>query len=61
MNGIIKGAQLVYNSIDKEDLAIKLKQFLENEQPNNEATDQPDNEVDFLMLKNQIEIEKSRF
>jgi ATP-dependent Clp protease protease subunit len=61
MNGIIKGAQLVYNSIDKEDLAIKLKQFLKNEQPYNEATDQPDNEVDFLMLKNKIEIEKSRF
>ena len=61
VNGIIKGAKLVYNSIDKEELAIKLKQFLENEQPQNEANDQPDNEVDFLLLKNQIEIEKSRF
>lgn len=61
MNGIIKGAQLVYNSIDKEELAIKLKQFLENEQPNNEADDHPNNEDDFLMLKNQIEIEKLRF
>lgn len=61
VNGIIKGAQLVYNSIDKEELSIKLKQFLEKEQPNNEADDHPNNEDDFLMLKNQIEIEKSRF
>jgi len=61
MNGIIQGARLVYNSIDKEELAVKLKQFLEQEQPNNGANNQPDNEVDFLMLKNQIEIEKSRF
>lgn len=61
MNGIIKGAQIVYNSIDKEELAVKLKQFLEKEQPNNEVNDQPNGEVDFLMLKNQIELEKSRF
>lgn len=61
MNGIIKGAQIVYNSIDKEELAVKLKQFLEKEQPNNEANDQPEDEVDFLMLKNQIELEKFRF
>jgi len=60
-NGIIKGAQLVYNSIDKEELAVKLKQFLEHEQPNNEAGNQLDKEVDFLMLKNKLEIEKSRY
>lgn len=60
-NGIIKGAQLVYNSIDKEDIAVKLKQFLEKEQPNNESSNQPKDEVDFLLLKNKIELEKSRF
>ena len=59
-NGIIQGAKLVYNSIDKEELAIKLKQFLEQEM-NNGAEDQPDNEVDFLMLKNQLTLEKSRY
>ena len=41
MNGIIQGARLVYNSIDKEELAVKLKQFLENEKTNKEAEDQP--------------------
>jgi ATP-dependent Clp protease protease subunit len=60
-NNIIQGARLVYNSIDKEELAIKLKQFLENEQLINKADNQPNNEVDFLMLKNHIELEKSRF
>lgn len=60
-NGIIKGAQIVYNSIDKEELAIKLKQFLENEKTENKANDQPNNEVDFFMLKNQIDLEKSRY
>jgi ATP-dependent Clp protease protease subunit len=60
-NGIIQGARLVYNSIDKEELAIKLKQFLENEQLNNEAEGQPNNEVDFLMLRNQLNLEKARY
>ncbi len=59
MNGIIKGAKLVYNSIDKEELAIKLKQFLENEKTNKEAEDQPSKEADFLMLK--LNLEKSRY
>ncbi len=61
MNGILQGAKLVYNSIDKEELAVKLKQFLENEKINNEAQNQSDNEIDFLMLKNKLELEKSRF
>jgi ATP-dependent Clp protease protease subunit len=60
-NGIIQGAKMVYNSIDKEELAIKLKQFLEKEQLNNEAEDQPNNEADFLMLKNQLNLEKERY
>nr|WP_312578228.1 head maturation protease, ClpP-related [Sedimentibacter sp.] len=60
-NEIIEGAKLVYNSIDKEELAIKLKHYLEKES-NNEADNQPKNdEVDFLMLKNQLELEKNRF
>ena len=50
MNGIIQGARLVYNSIDKEELAVKLKQFLENEKTNKEAEDQPSKEADFLIL-----------
>ena len=58
MNGIIQGAKLVYNSIDKEELAVKLKQFLENEKPNKEAEDQL-KEADFLMLK--LNLEKSRY
>lgn len=65
-NGIIKGAQLVYNTMDKEELATKLKQFLENDKPSSEANNQPSDEeiqskADFLMLKNKIELEKLRF
>lgn len=51
-NDFVQGAKLVYNSIGKEELTVKLKQFLEQE-----AKNQPENEVDFLML----EIEKNRF
>lgn len=57
-NGIIQGARLVYNSIDKEEVAIKLKQYLEAQM---ESDNQPENEVDFLMLKNQLELEKIRY
>jgi ATP-dependent Clp protease protease subunit len=60
-DGIIQGAKMVYNSLDKEELAIKLKQFLENEQIDNEAEEQSNNEAAFLMLKNQLELEKSRY
>ena len=59
-NSIIQGAKMVYNSIDKEELAIKLKQFLEQE-VNIGAEDQPKDEVDLLMLKNQLSLEKSRY
>jgi ATP-dependent Clp protease protease subunit len=53
INGIIAGAKLVYNSIDREEIAFKLKEFLDN-QPKNDK-------VDFLLLQNQLELEKNRF
>lgn len=62
-NAMIQGAQMVYNSLDKEELAIKLKEFFEKETPENEAIDQPIemDEADFLMLKNQLALEQIRF
>ncbi len=57
-NDFIRGAKLVYNSLDKEELAVKLKQYLEKEAKNDS---QSDNKVDFLLLQNQLELEKNRF
>lgn len=59
-NDFIKGARMVYNSIDKEELAIKLKQFLE-ENPQNLNPVEDESEVDIFILKNKIEIERMRY
>ena len=50
---------MLYSAAHHEELAVKLKQFLENEKTNKEAEDQPSKEADFLMLK--LNLEKSRY
>lgn len=60
-NAIMKGARMVYNNLDPEDVLTKLKEFLEQEQNNGATNQQSESEADFLMLKDQLELEKVRF
>ena len=57
----MKGARMVYNNLDPEDVLTKLKEFLEQEQNNGATNQQSESEADFLMLKDQLELEKVRF
>lgn len=60
-NDFISGAKIVYNSIDKEELAVKLKQFLEeNPQSLHPSKDQSEADI-FIQAKANLEIERMRY